>query len=383
MRVTEAQLTEALGSDALFALADALRAAGYSTRAAAQALEHEGPPETLLTRTAWYSFVAPDLEPAEASANKVLTWLFLLSKELPSALVETALPAQLHAQLRRLHWLVDDGARARATLSLVELDGRYFVADPLFDFREGELRMRDEPDAVMPVHESSLYLLRNFDAPPSGRRFLDVGTGCGCLALLAPTGNDQRVGIDLNARATLVAQVNAALNAIDARFLTANCLTFGGSSFDHVVFNSPTRPNYRRDSKSLANFSTGLGHEFIFTFVRERLPTLLAPGGVCQIWGLLAVPGPRPVQEWLGDTLALDGLQIDLRIARKSAFHLSREDVQRGRIPRGSYLLEAPGDAAALIAFLREHDVREVLPSLLTLRQMPGRGGRVDVSHLD
>jgi SAM-dependent methyltransferase len=317
---------------------------GYSLEGIARLLKVDDP-AAVLTKPGFYAFLCGDELAKQTSALAVLVQLFLL------------------------------GGRVEGRVTLVQLQSAWFLSDKLFDHRGGgQLVLNRQAEAVMPPHESSLYLLRHLAKDPRWTSFLDVGSGCGCQSILTRPSYARATGLDLNPRAVTFSALNASLNGQDVRYEVADCLTFeDGSRYDHIAFNTPSRPRYKERSESLANFASELGYDFVFSFLERRLDTLLSPEGCCQVWGLFPVLEEHGSLERMLQALlpSSSRFHITIQVARRSAFHLSAADLARNRVPRGSYLLDDPSEAGQLLEFLRARRVREILPALLTLRPGP------------
>lgn len=144
-------------------------------------------------------------------------------------------------------------------------------------------------------------------------RTLDVGTGCGVLALMASKHSDHVVGTDLSPHAIAFAQFNAKLNGItNVEFRQGSLFEpVAGESFDHILCNPPfvitPKAGYMyRDS--------GMAGDAMTETVIRMAPQHLAEGGFAQIIGNWATLTNKPVRdrvvEWLRgnscDTLILN-----------------------------------------------------------------------------
>jgi methylase of polypeptide subunit release factors len=111
---------------------------------------------------------------------------------------------------------------------------------------------------------------------------LDLGTGCGTLALLAAAQSDRVVATDTNPRAVAAAEFNARVNGLDriecrqGSFFEPVC----GERFDLIQSNPPfvispeDRYTYR---------DSGLGLDSVTRAIVQGAPDVLADGGYCQI----------------------------------------------------------------------------------------------------
>jgi Methyltransferase small domain len=154
-------------------------------------------------------------------------------------------------------------------------------------------RLRSGADFVLGVSRSSV-LVSHTSLTRQARRSLDVGTGCGILALLASAHSERVWATDKNARAVAFARFNAALNGIDNVECVAGDLfePVAGSRFDLVVSNPPyvIAPTVRY----LFSDSGVRGDEFCRRVVRLGAAHL-EEDGYCQVMGNWA---HGPGQAW-------------------------------------------------------------------------------------
>lgn len=99
------------------------------------------------------------------------------------------------------------------------------------------------PDVYEPA-EDTFLLAENLDAQ-RGERVLELGTGCGLLAILAAKAGAKVVATDINPAALECARANAAVHGV------ADCIDFrhggffepvAGERFNLVIFNPPYLP---------------------------------------------------------------------------------------------------------------------------------------------
>jgi 16S rRNA G1207 methylase RsmC len=130
----------------------------------------------------------------------------------------------------------------------------YFSADPSVPFVREPVRARVWGHDLALVSGSGVFsqgrldagtaVLFRLTAPPSGGTLLDLGCGYGAigcaLALAAPAARVH--GVDVNARAVLLANENAGSLGLDARFVATLPEGVGDEvSFDEVWSNPPIR----------------------------------------------------------------------------------------------------------------------------------------------
>ncbi|MFQ5568684.1 MAG: peptide chain release factor N(5)-glutamine methyltransferase [Rhodothermales bacterium] len=159
------------------------------------------------------------------------------------------------------------------------------------------MRLRITPDVLIPrpeteqVVEAALGLVQ--DGPPA--RFLDIGTGSGCIALaLKHERHDAEVhACDVSEAALAVARANAAAHDLDVLFFQADVLASGFAErapgrLDLIISNPPyvpvneagdLAPEVRDFEPHLALFSGNDPLRFYRAIVRHAC-SLLVPGGL-------------------------------------------------------------------------------------------------------
>jgi SAM-dependent methyltransferase len=113
-------------------------------------------------------------------------------------------------------------------------------------------------------------------APGSeGSTALDVGTGCGVLAVAAALRGHRTTAIDVVAETVACAHANAVLNKVDVEVLLGDLFApVAGRKFDVVLF---SLPKFRGKPKS--TFEITWRSPDIIDRLCEGLPVMLAPGG--------------------------------------------------------------------------------------------------------
>jgi hypothetical protein len=236
----------------------------------------------------------------------------------PAALRRTRAGTPLHSLIRLFHLgvpvPVDAAGRAVHPMSLPDWcrAGLLTVEDthavPLVKVRpyqglllaadlRARLRTGAPADFVLDVSKSSA-LVAHTALKCRVRRTLDLGTGCGVLALLASSHSEQVWATDKNARAVAFARFNAQLNGIS----NVECLTgdlfepVAGRRFDLVISNPPyvISPTAR----FLFADSGVRGDDFCRRIV-QRGASFLEEGGYCQVMGNWAHAAGQSWQESL------------------------------------------------------------------------------------
>src|SRR3989338_10157948 len=104
----------------------------------------------------------------------------------------------------------------------------------------GELEFRVHPDVYEPS-DDSFALARNVPGFAKGD-VLDVGTGCGILAMVAGGEETEVLGVDVSEVAVENARFNAKMNGVECRFLQSNLFGEVDGRYDLIIFNPPYLP---------------------------------------------------------------------------------------------------------------------------------------------
>jgi len=87
-----------------------------------------------------------------------------------------------------------------------------------------------------------------------GEKVLDIGTGCGILAVLAAEKASKVVAVDINPHAVVCVKKNAELNGVTAKVETRLGDLFDAikadEKFDLILFNAPYLPSEQDEGKS-------------------------------------------------------------------------------------------------------------------------------------
>ncbi|RLG19457.1 hypothetical protein DRN67_02620 [Candidatus Micrarchaeota archaeon] len=103
-----------------------------------------------------------------------------------------------------------------------------------------ELEFRIHPDVYEPSEDS--FALARQIGKKEGGSVLDVGTGCGILAVIAAARGAEVVGVDVSIIAIENAEFNAESNGVECRFKKSNLFERVGGKFDLIMFNPPYLP---------------------------------------------------------------------------------------------------------------------------------------------
>jgi hypothetical protein len=221
--------------------------------------------------------------------------LFVLDRSVDASRAAAAFAPLDLDDLRDLG-LIEDGPRGvRAVLRLSMYDG-LIVAHDAYDEEKRALR----PDHVLDVNPTTVAL-SNLTVRKQVPRALEIGTGCGALALVASRHCDHVIGTDTNARALNLASFNAAINGITNVEWRMGSLfdAVEGERFDLIFCNPPYVIS--PDSQFIFRDGGRRGDALCEEIVR-RAPAYLNEGGFATVLINWAIPHgeewPVPLRRW-------------------------------------------------------------------------------------
>jgi len=142
--------------------------------------------------------------------------------------------------------------------------------------------------------EDSFLLAENL-VVKAGERVLDMGTGCGILAILASRKARQVVAVDVNPYAVRCAKYNSEINHVQSKITIVQGDLFTWLSekakFDLILFNAPYLPDTDDTQDSWVNraWSGGVtGRQTIDRFISEVPKYLTRAGHVLLVQSTLA-----------------------------------------------------------------------------------------------
>jgi release factor glutamine methyltransferase len=152
----------------------------------------------------------------------------------------------------------------------------------------------DVSENVYEPAEDSFLFAENLDIE-KGAQVLDVGTGCGILAILAAEKAASVVAVDLNPYAIRCAKKNSVLNSLRSKmaFVQAGLLTAFNeyAKFDLILFNAPYLPSDKgeQDSWMVRSWAGGVnGRQVIDQFISQAPSHLKACGRILLMQSTLA-----------------------------------------------------------------------------------------------
>jgi len=352
-----------------FAIArEALAEAGYAEKTIAKVM---GSIRIAVSRLAGEM---PALLRRTADSTPVHTLIRLFFLEAPvdrDAAAEALAPSSLESW-QEAGLLRESDGKVEAAVRIVPVGDLWMASDRLRDMHAG-----GRQDFVTGVGGSSL-LLANVAIHGAPRKVLDLGTGCGILALRAAADAGFVIATDKNGRALEFVRFNASLNGVSNVDCREGNLfdPVAEERFDRIVCNPPyvISPSGRyvfRDSGVR-------GDEFCRRILREAV-SFLEPSGLIQmVCNWPRTPG-HTERDWLEETLAGMGCDAIAWIgAREDPSTYANTWIED---------TESPGDAERKsrlydqwVKYLEDEHIEEVTYGLIAVRRSRSGDGWV---HFD
>jgi SAM-dependent methyltransferase len=232
---------------------------------------------------------------AEARSDKrpqdvldVLIALLVLNNPVDKPIVEKFLKAKQISALEAMRLLVVDQDQVFADLTLTEWGGLYFVSDTIWRPQRASRDAQIESGPYEPVLNPLIgdsFTFASSVVSRSGRRCLDLCTGCGIVALHASRFNEAVVGVDISPRSIAFAEFNQSLNGVsNVEFFQADLYEGISGKFDTIAANPPYLPCL--DSHPGENFYCGgASGDTLTTAILEGLDQRLDNLGYCHLVG--------------------------------------------------------------------------------------------------
>jgi release factor glutamine methyltransferase len=149
-----------------------------------------------------------------------------------------------------------------------------FFADRRFIVQEG----------VYKPAEDTFLIAENLQLQPADN-VLDIGTGCGILAVLSALQAEHVVAVDINPRAVKCAKLNASLNDVldDVEVIRGDLLAplKDTAAFNVILFNAPYLPTEKEEAREWIDYAWSggeAGRQVIDRFLAQA-PRHLKPSG--------------------------------------------------------------------------------------------------------
>ncbi len=297
-----------------------------------------------------------------SSELDLLVRLFYLGKAVALDAVQKLIPPNVLNTLLELELLQRNGERLQAACTFEKFD------DLLLAFDSRQRFHAHAEDLVLGLN-STTRLLNNCRIDCLGGNFLDLGTGCGTLALAAAPLAAKVTATDINGRALRFARINAALNGIsNVSFLLGDRFEpVAGRRFESIVSNPPflLAPTsgllYTENKIDLDGFVESLA---------RIAPEYLEENGVFQMlceWAELdAEPWEMRLRSWF------ETCRCDVHIWWGYRFSIA-EYARKRAIEQGELDPESVGPSfSEKIRYLKDRRVKSIYGGLITLRRRSG-----------
>jgi Methyltransferase small domain len=230
--------------------------------------------ELPMSRRRWQTLPPYVQRARDDSPLEILVRLFLLRQAVSLGEVRCGIkPTQVEDWVET-GLLQVNGSSVTATAELCPYGSLVVVADWSDD---------SQPDLhqVMGIAASSRTLAQA-TIRRHARATLDLGTGCGVLALLAAAHSEQVVAVDSNPRALRMAMLNAQLNGLtEIEFLEGNLLDpVRGRQFDLIVCNPPF---VIAPEQIYLHSHSGMPLDHLCETIVRTAPAFMREGGYCQL----------------------------------------------------------------------------------------------------
>ncbi|MFT0846896.1 methyltransferase [Actinomycetaceae bacterium L2_0104] len=295
---TNASPTLLLDAALISRLRNDLTAAGWTASGVAELLS---PMALAAMRRDQFVPAAMELESDGCSAA-VLTRLFMLAEPVEGAAIESALPSLTVASAKKLglvEQVAPGSSKFTARVDLRPYQGEFsecrgdlaegpggalhwWVASDLSQAQTGEA---PREDYVLGIASASNNLARLTLRDPVDSA-LDLGCGCGVLALQLTSHAKRVVASDISERACNFTRFNALLNEADIDVRQGSFFEpVTGERFDLITSNPPfvITPQAARGNGTLEYRDGGMERDQLIPLIVREAVTHLAPGGTLQM----------------------------------------------------------------------------------------------------
>lgn len=327
-----------MDSESLLLLRADLRAANYCADAVAALLGASA--DSARIRGVFVPAIRV-LDERGISPLSALTRLFLLGETIDDTTLDAALPKLRAAGALRLGLValdpVDSGAavfRAALSLNPVAVIDAYEDAPRdwwiISDLDDQLRRAPARPDHVMGIGGATRSLIAQAPVVTAPTFALDLGTGCGIVAMHLALRGGRVIATDISERALTIAQANATLNDVAGAIEFRQGSLFEPVSeerFDVILSNPPFVITPRASDGPVYEYRDGglVGDALAAAVVRTG-PAHLAPGGTMLCLANWETPwggnGLSRVREWIADA------SVDSHVGAVTAWVIERDRLE-------------------------------------------------------
>lgn len=295
-----------------------------------------------------------------------LVRLFVIGGPVEAEVARRALDPAPFERLLQGGLLESRGGNVRSMVKMVPVDGLLITFD-----RSLETDKEEAPDHVMGPSDGG-RMLANITIHRPGADYLDLGTGCGYLALLAARKGGHVVASDVNPRSRAFVELNAWLNGMqNVEPVTGDLFApVSGRQFD-LVFSNP--PYVISPENRLVYMSGGMKGDAFCRRIASEVAPYLRDGGHFQMLCNWAEPEGEDWTLYLRDWF--EGTGCDAWVLRSSTtdprtYALTWMNVgQHGAAKDGSGRLEA------WLSYYEEEKIHAISAGVVTMRKRPAGSG--------
>lgn len=336
------------------AIARFLREQGYTEERLSELGLAELPWSSLAGQSvsAWLVMCDPRLE--------LLIRAFYLGEAVQTSQAEKLFSKEILRDLLESELLARDGEWLRPACMLTHFGELIIACDSRRRAETGAAA-----DLVLGVNPTTRLLARCSILRP-GSKMLDLGTGCGTLALVAAPFAASVVGTDVNRRALNFAGFNAALNGLsNISFLYGDRFEpVAGQRYDLIVSNPPF---FLAPVSGLLCCDNSIDLDGFVESLARRAPQFLEEGGVFQ---MLCEWVEFEAQSWENRLRAwFERSNCDVHIWK--GYEISPVEYARKRaLEQGQLYRETTGASfAERLSYLTRRDVKGIFGGLITMRR--------------
>jgi SAM-dependent methyltransferase len=285
-----------------------------------------------------------DTPPLADESRPPVDWLIrllLLGDEIPSERLDAFAGAATRDVLLRAGLLREHGANVSAQALVLPWEDLLLACDwPWLDV-PSRVTVPDPSSAWTAQHVAPL------PGEPTGTA-VDVGTGCGIIALVAARHFERVTGVDTSSRAIQFARFNAALNGLDVGFETCSTRFLAEeleAPVDLLVFVLPVLfPHFWRRSAAapVSEVDPGVDGRELAVGVYRHLHGSLTPRGRALLFHQVVLDSSDDLASWLRASGAGEELEVlaNLVSEQSSRFGFARVSARRAgsgslRVVRG------------------------------------------------
>jgi methylase of polypeptide subunit release factors len=299
----------------------------------------------------------------EPTALNILVRLFLFDLAVDGESARNAIPASILKLMLDSGMVRASGGRLSADVMLTPLDDFLFAADPVTRMESGEA----SNSVLWPNQTTRILHLSAIQRPCSST--LDLGAGCGVIAVLAAGRSGQIVATDINPRARDFARFNASLNGVgNIETVTGDTFTpVADRTFDHILANPPF---FVTPSSDLLYCENPMElDQYCRRVVREGSAHLNEGGHLQMVFEWVQVRG-ESWQERLAEWL--EGTGCDAWILRTYVGEAARYAYERTKTQHGLTPQQADEQFERCVEYYRRRDVEQVQGGILAMRRRSG-----------